>query len=392
MRVGVSTVLVAILSVAIVTVLLAAPFAAVKAHDPAGNLQRDDVLGFQEYHDARATADSEGQNTETAPGTSYLYMLLPAVGLAITGILFLAFHAINGQAGEWLRQGAGALAAVLAAMVLHANALWAGKTISQSLTNIALGSDGPPRAYRAMIRDHSNVDLWSSMIPISAGIIVALTIGLFVVLGMAWVRTLPEARGVQDSARRHARLGVTFASLLALVLIAPMAVQNMPDGLAQAGSDRDTFIWSVQDILFLREVSWNNAAETGEAGLILWDGLSIAMQITIGLLIFGIVAAALGIAGNHIEAMGNPVLGRLLENVSLGTIIVGLATLIVMLMAAFGLHHPNDIFDARTTGLPLLPAAGAIAATVIAGFNARHVLATESGLVADDFPEPVVYE
>ncbi len=391
MRVGVSTVLVAVFAVAIVTVLLAAPFAKVQAHDPEGNLQRDEVLGFQAYHNARATAESEGEPLETVPGTGYLYMLLPAVGLGIFGILFLAGHAMPGRAGEWAILGAGSLTGLMAAFVLHANALWAGKAIAQTITNMALGSDGPPRVYRAMIRDHSPVDLFSSFIPISAGIVVALCIGLFVVLGMAWRRNILDAHA-HETAQRQGRLLVTMAVLLTVTLALPMVIQNMPDGLAQAGSDRDTFVWSVQDIVFLREVSWNEAFAVGESGLILWDGLTLAFHIGIALLVIGIATALLGLVGAHLEDLGQTVLGRLLTNASLASVIVGLVAMVLGVLAAYVLHHPNDVFEARTTGIPLLVSIAGLAATIHAGQIARHVLGRESGVVADDFPEPVVYE
>ncbi len=392
MRVGVLSVLAALLAIAVVVVLWSAPFADVKATSTSGESLRDDRLGFQEFHDERAIARADGEPVETVTGTGYLYMLVPAIALAAMGLVFLLGHLIPGRAGDWTIATGGIGAAISAILVLHSNALWAGKGVASLATNNALGSDAPPRIYRNMIREFSPVDMLSHFTPISPFIIIAITIAFLAVLGMAWSRALPDERSLRPAARRQGWLVATTGALLGIVLMVPMVVQTLPDGLPAEGDDQDTFVFSAHHVLFMREVSWEFAAQSNEPGLVLWDGLSILLGLTIAVLMIAAMGPALGLLGKHLEAMGHAVGGRLLENLSLVAIIGAAMAIVTSVLVAFVLAAPNDVFDADTTGVPLIAGLAGLAVGIHGILVARHVLADASGDVADDFPEPVVYE
>ncbi len=383
MRVRILSLVVAALALTALIVHLVVPFASYEVAAQMGVESGSGTWTLQEMKDMR---DSDHV---MVPGATFGYLLGGLIVLNLGAFAFLLTQFFRGSAGVYGRFGGAIVTALGAAMTLHGHGLWAGRMTGALIHS--LGWDAPPAVYKDLMADYAPADIVSLFYPISPLIVFTLAIAAAICLIFA---ATPRVRDDQMRAlaSKHGRVAIVAIASFAAILVLPWVVQVMDHGLTELNpEDEDPFFWSAYDVLYLRELTYQEAFEVGEAGLIVFDGLSIAMRYLMVFGIIGIVAPLAAIAGKVLESEGNPVLGRLVENLGLVTIATFAATLVISFLAAFTLHD-SEFYPSMTTGLPLLQWIPAVTGIIMAGLVGREVLADETGLVADDFPEPVIYD
>ncbi len=369
---------------------LTVPFAHIVVQDEAGAVIRDDVVGLFEWQGERDAAAS----STVARGAGFEYMLVSLVFMAV-GALAFAFLGQRDGTGRsgWFQLGAGTLTAVGAAMTIHNQGLWAGRGFNAGIQKL-MGWDNPPQDWATFIHDYSSADVATYLTTISPAIVVALTIALIGVLAKTWSGMVRTDRDMHVQAWHHGRLALIGAAVFVLLTVMPWVVTVMPGSVQPDGAEvpDDTFFWSAYDVLWMNDMTRTAAEDLREGGLVIWDDLAALLDVLMLTSLVAIIAPFAGLAGKHMESLKQPVFGRLIESTSLATVLVHPFTVVAALLASFMLHDPSDIFPAKTTGVAMLAAVGGIAASVFAFLIARVVVADETGIIADDFPEPVVYD
>ncbi len=375
---------------AALAVHFAVPFAHVVVQDDQGAVVRDDVLSLSGYK-----AERDAAETSIVPtGAGFTYMVVSLVFMATGAVLFAVLAHFNavGKTG-WFQLGAGLLTAAGAAMTIHNQGLWAGRGFNAWIQKV-MGWDNPPKEWAPYLAEHSSADLVTYLTTFSPALVLALTITLLVCLAKGWAGLIRADRDLRGHAQKHGRLAIVGALTFALVTLMPWVVTVMPGSVEPAGTEAadDTFFWGAYDVFLMQDASLAFAMDVNELGNALWSDLGTLIGIVMLTSLFAVLAPFAGIAGKHMESLQQPVFGRLVESASLATVLLHPFTIIAALLASFTLHDPSDIFSARTTGVAMIAAAAGITASVFAILVARIVVADETGIVADDFPEPVVYD
>lgn len=387
MRVG-KPVVVASLAILILVVHLALPFAWIEIRDGRSAVVESGLLSRSEMADRL-----EGDEAPGVPGAGLGYLLASALLGAAAGVAFLVAGAMREKAQTWTRFGAGSLLGLGTAMALHGNGLWAGRATGTLLHDIFYAPALPEE--HATVQSLAAGDTFTRIIPISPLVVAALAFLLLFALIRNWTPHVRDERGMRHAAGRHGRLALLGAAVLLTATMMPWVVQELHEDVTPAeGSTAGTdhFFWSAYDVMQKREASQLIAEDSGEGGLIMWGGLDAALGFLMLGAMLGIVGPVLALAGKDLESSGEAVFGRLLENTSLVAILSHTFAIVAALLAAFFLHHPLEFQKAITTGIPLILVVPAGIALVTAGLVARDVVAVDSDLVADDFPEPVVYD
>jgi hypothetical protein len=393
MRARILSGVIALLAVAALVIHLTVPFASYEIADQMGVEPGSGTYTVGELKDARAQQDETNRPYVIVPGSSLTYLLTGAIVLTLGALVFFGSQFMRGTAGSYTRVGGGILTALGAGFSIHGNGLWSGRGIS-SLIHM-LGWDAPPGAYKdTYLANFSPMDIVSSWMPISPFILTFIGLAIVILLAYAWVPAVRDERNMRHLAKRHGRLAIIGAVALVVALLMPWVVQVLEHGLTEGPNpaDEDPFFWSAYDVMFYREVSFGPADEVGESGLLLWVGLSIALRALMIMGIAGMVVPFIALAGKQIESDGNPVLGRMLENIGLLAVLTHAYLILAAFMGAFVLLNASDQYASTITGLPLLLMIPAGIGVVWAGMVGRDVIADETDLVADDFPEPVVYD
>lgn len=387
MRVG-KPVVVASLAVLILVVHLALPFAWIEVRDGRSAVVESGMLSRSEMADRLAGDEAPG-----VPGGGLGYLLASAILGAAAGIAFLVASAMRQKAQTWTRFGSGALLGLAAALGLHGNGLWAGRATGTVLHDTFYAPALPEE--HATLQALAAGDTFTRIIPISPLVVAALGLLLLFVLVRTWTPFVREERTMRQAAARHGRLAMLGAAVLLMATMMPWVVQELhedvtpPEG-STAGTDH--FFWSAYDVMQKREASQLIAEDSGEGGLIMWGGLDAALGFLMLGAVLGIVGPVLALGGKDLESAGEAVFGRLLENASLLAILSHTFAIVAAVLGAFFLHHPLEFQEAIMTGIPLILVIPAGIALVTAGLVARDVVAVDTDLVADDYPEPVVYD
>ncbi len=381
--------IVAALALAALTVHFAVPFAHIVEQDVEGAVVRDDVLSLGDLKDERTAA------TSIIPtGAGFTYMAVSLVMMLVGALVFALAGQMQGEGRNgWIQFGSAATTALGAAMTVHSQALWVGRGFNAWIQKI-MGWDNPPKAWADLYAEHSAADAVTYFTVISPIIVLAVTLALIFILVKTWTTMVRDERDMRRNAWQHGRLAFISALILSLVAIMPWVVTVMAGSVQPAGTEvaDDTFFWSAYDVMLLKDVSYEAAVEGREAGLVLWDDLGTLLSIVMLTSMLAVLAPFIGLAGKHMESLHQPVFGRLVESASLATVLLHPFTVLAAFLASFTLHDPNDIFSARTTGIAMIAAIGGVVGSVYAILVARYVVADETGIIADDFPEPVVYD
>ncbi len=378
------------LALAALAVHFAVPFAHVVTQDGEGAVVADDVMSLGDYKASRESAE-----TSIVPsGAGFTYMTVSLIFMATGALLFALFAHLKGEGKlGWFQLGAGTLTAIGGAMTLHNQGLWAGRGFNAWIQKI-MGWDNPPLEWTPFLAGHSSADLVTYLTTISPAIVLALTVALIVCLAKGWAGLIRVDRDLRGHAQKHGRLAIVGALTFVLVVVMPWVVTVMPGSVQPAGTEAadDTFFWGAYDVFLMQDASLAFAMEANELGNALWSDLGTLLGIVMLTSLFAVLAPFAGIAGKHMESLQQPVFGRLVESMSLATVLLHPFTIIAALLASFTLLDPSDLFSAKTTGIAMIAAAGGLTASVFSILVARVVVADETGIVADDFPEPVVYD
>ncbi len=389
MRIRWLPLIVAALALAALIVHLTMPFAHVVQQDGTGAVASDETYGLGEYQDMRAAADS----SVVPPSAGFTHMLVGLGILAVGAVVFAVAAQAKGRVAEWTQFGAGLMTAGGAIDVILTQGMWVGRGFA-SLIQKTMGWDNPPTQWEPFIDAYSSADLATYTTVISPILVLAAALAATGLLLRAWAGLVRLDRGMQAQARQHGRMAFVAAAVLAALLVVPWVVTVAAGSVQPANTEvpDDTFFWSAYDVAWFKSISYSAADERGEVGIILWYELGSLLGAVLLTAQLAVYAAVAGIAGKHLESIGQPVFGRLLENVSLANVLLMPFVILAGILASFFLLDPNDLESGKRTGVALLASAAGIVGTVFALLNARGVLADETGLVADDFPEPVVYD
>ncbi len=316
-----------------------------------------------------------------------------AAAVLVVGAVLVQF-ALRRPASRGLLLGG--LGTFLAGAVgtLHYGALWTSRLLTTVVHAVA-GFDAPPALMR-----HPDFppDAYSLVWVVGP----ALALGLALAAAFVLLRALPglpalaaDDHGQSVQARRHLRAAALALLTLAAVFALPWSVQTLPDnhtGWEGAATDDDAFWFGAYDAARVHDGTTAVAERTNEFGLVQYGELAQVLAAVLGGVVLVCAAAVAGLHGALRGSDGDRNLGNLWH----GSVYVGLlANAVVFLAVALGalwLHHPNADIPDRATYLPLLAALPTVLGILGQLHVARSVAGEGTTLLADDFPEPVVYE
>lgn len=316
---------------------------------------------------------------DPVPGAS---MLITLVGLVTL---------VAGLGGAWLlrhqhmgRLTMGFVAAIGAGLTVRSQALWSGRGVATAI-HAVLGSDGPPARFAALGNDH-----FGSVVPIAPPMVLALT-----TVAVVWLlKDLADDRIHVEHATRHTRPALWMFVVLLLVPAMPWAIEETADANStDAAQDLDLFMISAYDASRLHLDTSARADATGEAGLSEYDEVAWVHGATLVLFLLAAALAMLGLAGLWRTELEDKYLGRTLETTGAALhLVVGLAAAFAVVVVAVFLYGANDRTESDPAWAPLLTVVPSLLVLPAAVATLRRLSADQDRLIADRFPEPVIYD
>ncbi len=324
---------------------------------------------------------------DPVPGGSMSYLLAGLIVTAAGMLLVLGGRLIKRPQVEL---AAAVVPVVGLVMAIHAHALWAGRSVA-TMALAFLGTDGPSASHTTSFH---NGDYYTSFMAISPLVVLPL------LLATAWflfggLAVLVQKGDAKARARDHGRAGRWALIALALVFVLPWSVEELDDRFPPAEgatADKDDFVFSMYDMLRLNQDTAHAADAIGEAGLESYAEMAWLHTVLIVALAIAAGAALAGIYGAYLSTANEAVTGRMFESgVYLNVLAIGAALLGIALGAILWTNN-NERIDASPLYVPLLAAIALIPAIRALVGVLRDLLQGEDGLIADDFPEPIIYD
>lgn len=311
------------------------------------------------------------------------------IGLALL-VIGAAVMWLGANRAKWVEPTAAGLAAIGGAMTIHGQGLWSGRGIA-SLANVILGTDAPSKKHLAA---SFSGDYYTTVWPISTWLVLGLAVVVVWRVLAALAAGAPEPRQVW----RYVRSGKWLIAVWVFALIVPWSVQTLDDSTAprQDGDDlvqdTDPFVWSLYDVSRIAKDTSQAAEDTGEAGLEEYSELAWMGNLASAAMVAALVAAGAGIIGARI-ASEDKLTGRSTQYLAAGTLaVLCLLYLALILLAGWAWHVPIDRLPAARTWIPLIGGVAPVLALGGAVGALRSLGADADSLLADDFPEPIVYD
>lgn len=324
----------------------------------------------------------------TVPGASAVLGALAATVLAVGTLLF--WTGVRRRRGGLALGGAATALAGAVPTVVYA-ALWTGRLLT-SLTHTVAGYDAPAQLVRLpQFTDDAHTAVW--------------TIGPVLVLGLAVAAVQSVCRGLATlpvgafdlrvQAARHLRAASLAVVALAVLFVVPWSIQTLPDntdppeGVAQ---DDDAFWFSAYDAFRVHEGTTAVAQQTNAGAAVQYGELLQLLWWAVGAVAVVLLASLLAAHGTLRGAAGDRNLGNLWQAGVYAGVLASVGLFAVALLGALWLHRPNADIPDRGTFLGLAAAVPAVLA-LLSQVAAARELGRESGtLLADDFPEPILYD
>jgi hypothetical protein len=339
-----------------------------KTYWPAGLAEREEVF-----------------DPVTGAGTSYAL-----AGALILVVGFAGMYAVRflPEKFQWFSSAGSATVGVIgAALTLHANGLWLGRGIS-SIVHAILGSDGPAHRFMA---DGMSPDYYTAVWPISAWMVVPLTLAA-VWYGMSTLaREMSPEKKHHAQARRHSQSVFWILVAGATLLVVPWSIETAADNGPELEGVRDTdpFAISLYDALRLNTDSQILADATGEQGLTEYDDVASMA----GLMLMPALLVLASLVGARLMVIEQNIAGRTVQLIASGLSIFALLLQIIgVILVAVFLYEANSQLDSRPAWIPLVGIAMLGIAFVLQVAAMRQLGGDSETLIADRFPEPIIYD
>lgn len=324
---------------------------------------------------------------ETVPGASSIYGAIGVVAFLVGSAL--TFVAVRSERSRLLLGGLSA-SFVGALLSIHYSALWTGRSLT-SLVHLIAGFDGPAALLRTT---PFTPDAYSLIWVMAPTAVLGLVIASFLIQAKAVAKVAVGEFDLSGPAKRHLKTASLALVVLAVLFVAPLSVQELPDnyGPSNGAVDNDSFWFSAYDTYRINEGTLRAAEESNRGNLVEYEDLGNALGFGFGAVVALLLASILGVHGSIRGARGDRNLGNLWQGgVYLGAA-ANVALFLTLLLTAFLLHKPNADLADRS---PFLVLFGLVPVFLglMAQLNIVRTLMRESGtLLADDFPEPIIYD
>lgn len=328
-----------------------------------------------------------GRGFDEVFGSSMVFLWI-GLGVLLLGAVANLFADLRRP--TWFEPTTAGTALLGVALVIHGQGLWLGRAMS-SLANLVLGTDAPSQKH---VGGSFAADYYTLVWPMSA----ILVFGLAIVIGWRILAQLAATVPDLDQADRHQRIGRWTMVAWAFLLIAPLSWQVLDDGTpaVQSGDDlvqdTDPFVWSMYDVSRIALDTGVAADEVGEPGLQEYTELAWLGRLTSTFLFAGLVASGAGLVGARVS-VEDKLTGRTSQYLAAGVGgAVAVASIALIFLAAWAWYLPSDRLEAERTWIPLLAIVPCLVALGAAIGAIRALGVGSDSLLADDFPEPIIYD
>ncbi len=334
---GLPAVLLAALGIALLVVHLAVPYAHVdyanKLSAEENDAVADDSDGFTLAQrdnwfrgDINELYDQWEWFSDTSPGT-YEPTKAASPGATLAGIILvmvaglalfvLGFIPLGVSTARWIGWGGGALAVVGGTLAFFSSMFWVGSGFGHLDAFVAQG--GVTGGFTGLMEKMAGTDNAGDAWIIGPAIVAALAVVVIVYAFKLVTSVTPKKDGLRDNARQHIRSAHWGLAFLALALVVPYAMAEVPEfpenaddphfGYMLEGGefaeevpedelDRDYVFVGAHTVLVGNELTKVNkmftAGDPDVEGKQWWNGLSMSLRVFFAAGWIGILAGLLG--------------------------------------------------------------------------------------------------